>query len=411
VSNLDERDLLAHELHNRAREVGGHPIGLDAVRGSARRIRRTRRVVAGAVAAVVLAVAVPAGVSLSHELSSSAPQPVAPRPSEGPTVTDRAEPRPDGPVELTTTGLPRGADPRVPYIQVRPGRLVTPDGTVDLRTAYWQVLPYADGWIAADSAGRIDLLDADGTVRSSVPAVNGAVTLAASSDGSRVGYAERSGPGSVTLVSAPTDGSDPDTWPVTVDRFEEVRPVGYVDDEALVWMNPLGETPEVSVARPGQPMTPLRGFLRVTGASSASGLVSGLVSYGAESCWGVMEPAASTTELAWRTCDWSLGEFSPDGRYVIAGDPGDDGLGDPRLAILDAGTGEVVVDYQQDRDGRVVLPQVVWEDDDTVLALAVDGKGRYVMLRADTAGNLERASEPVPGGMNYPVWFATAPHT
>ncbi len=53
MSSHDEKDLLTRELRERSSDVGGHPIGFDAVRKSARRIQRRRQVLAGAVAAVV----------------------------------------------------------------------------------------------------------------------------------------------------------------------------------------------------------------------------------------------------------------------------------------------------------------------------------------------------------------------
>lgn len=405
MSNLDERDL-ARELHARSDDMTGSLVGLGAVKAKARRIQRTRRVVGGAVAAVVLAVAVPAGLSVSHELTNTAPpQPAGPTP----TVVKSAIPRPAGPVPLTTTDLPRGEEPQVRYVLIREQKLVGPDGTADLPQSYRQIAPYADGWIAVGAGGRrgdqLVMLDADFQVTRSVP---GGQALAVSDDGTQVAYVER-GQGTSTLVAAPTDGSDPLTWQLPGGPETAIIPVGFLGDGTVAFYDQLGAKPAAGVASPGGKLTELDGFLRLTDASAANGLVAGLVSYGVDkSCWGVMNPAASTTELVWRTCDYSLGAFSPDGRFVIAGEPGDDGLGDPSLSILDAQTGEPLVEYRQDREGRLFLPQVVWEDATTVLATVLDGDTSTI-VRADTAGHLEEAIEPVPTPpMSYSIWFATA---
>ena len=93
------------------------------------------------------------------------------------------------------------------------------------------------------------------------------------------------------------------------------------------------------------------------------------------SCSGVTDPLAGT-KLLWDTCDYSLGAFSPDGRYIVGLAAYSDGPGSPSLSILDATTGEPLVDYRGPKDGRTCIgvDQAVWEDDDTVLATRVAGR-------------------------------------
>ncbi len=131
MSNHDEKDLLSRELHQRSAGIGGHPIGLDDVRGRARSIRRRRNAVRGVVAAVVLAVAVPVGLSTTDLLGSSrtpAP-PVASGSVEPSPDTPAPTPEPDGSFPLTVHGLTQGEPAGVPYVVAKGDQLVTPDGT------------------------------------------------------------------------------------------------------------------------------------------------------------------------------------------------------------------------------------------------------------------------------------------
>ncbi len=119
MNNLDEKDLLARELRERAGDVAGHPVSFTAVRASAKRLQRRRQVVTGAVAAAVASIALPTGVAVTAALNDNGtdtPGYVAgPSASASPTdgsVRDRAG-APSEPVPFTIKGLARGeADQR-----------------------------------------------------------------------------------------------------------------------------------------------------------------------------------------------------------------------------------------------------------------------------------------------------------
>jgi hypothetical protein len=98
----------------------------------------------------------------------------------------------------------------------------------------------------------------------------------------------------------------------------------------------------------------------------------------------------------WRTCDYTLGRFSPDGRYVIGRPAYLDGLGDGVLVVLDARTGEVLADARPAQGGSAFVNDAVWQPDGTVLAAVWDDG--WTLLRLTPEGELTRAlADPLPG--------------
>jgi hypothetical protein len=304
--------------------------------------------------------------------------------------------------------MPRGEDPKVPYILNQERRLVTPGGTVQLPNGYPMITPYDDGWLAVDtgrSGYQTVMLDEDMNVLSTVP---GGPALVLSADGSRVAYVAVNDVGETVLVNASADGSDVASS-VMPDR-REITAVGFLDSDTVLYQTDDVQ-PIVAAAHPEGAIY-LEGFLNVRAASEANGLVAGLVSFSDdESCSGVMDPAASTSEVVWKTCDYSLETFSADGRFIVAGTAQSDGMGSPTLAILDAQTGEPVVEFKSARGQEVLVNQTAWEDNDSVIAMVYDDSGEWTMLRATTSGELEEVTDPRPAiGDSLPYWFAESPH-
>lgn len=407
--NHDVRDLLTRELRERAGDVGGHPIDLSAVRHSARGIRRRRRIAAGAVAAAFLAVAVPAGLTLTDGVRGATPQPANPSPS----VVETTPPRPDGPVTLTISGLPQGDPAGKAFVEVRERVLQTPDGPVDLPTAYLQITRFGDGWLAVAAAeqpeGGTEVVELDGSFTEQRSAPSGR-WLRVDADGDRVAWVEHED-GDVFVVTALVkDGQEVARVRVT-DARADAEVVGFLGDTvAFEVQDRRTGTSTFGVTTASGGTTPVEGFLRVTATSQATGLVAGLVSYdslAARSCWAV----AASGRQVWRTCEHSLGEFSPDGRFVVAGSGYADGLGSPTLTVLDARTGEPVVEFEPPRDTMVAVTQAGWEDADSVLATVMEGN-RMRVLRADLSGRLEAVSDSYESrDMSLPVWFAELPRS
>ncbi|GAB2760276.1 hypothetical protein [Nocardioides pakistanensis] len=411
MNNLDEKDLLVHELRERSSDVGGHPIGFAAVRQSAKRIQRRRHLVTGGVAALVASIALPTGVAVNSALDGAgqpdrqptfATSPTQATPSEAPTA-------PSGPVTLTLDGLERGAEPGIDYLLGT--ELVRADGTrVQLEREYQQIAPFDDGWVALwqeNGEYTRDFLDADGTVRDSMPSAPG---LAVNQAGTQVAYSQVDGGKQQIFDATGLDArtvEDPDgTRPLT--------PVGYAGNGVLVFKTE-GDPGQVYVYDERSkvyevPANPK--LISARGTSQAQGLVAGQLSYNEDgtSCWTVVSYKTGN-QLFGKTCDWTLEKFSPDGRYVV-GTPSDgDGVGPRGFAILSAQTGDVLTEFEQDRDGQLFLGDPVWEDEAHVLATVVDGlESRVVRFGLD--GSMEVASDPVTGEdyeMPSPIRFATQP--
>ncbi len=411
MNDLDEKDLLARELRERSQDIGGHPIDFNAVRGSARAIRRRRNLVSGAVAAMVASVALPAGLAITSGLTT-AEGPVeqssfAASPSATPT-SEPPEPRPDGTFRLTTAGLRSGVPPQVPYVDGPGSRVVTPDGPVPADLSYQQVVRYGDGWLALgyDGAGaEMHILDADMEVQRSFPSGD---SFAVSNDGSQVAYVELQPDGSQMLVNAPTNGLDVQSW--TLPARPAVRPVGIVDSGTVLYETQQGTSTALALAS-AEGTTKITGLVAASDADITNGLIAGQTRSDLlnGSCYGVLDPARSTTSTVWETCDYSIDGFSPDGRYLLGSIPDFDGMGAPTLAVLDARSGEPVVEFRPDRNDQTALFQRTWEDGDTVLAIAVKGNV-FSFVRFELDGSISEAGEPVSvddAFGDFPFWFGT----
>jgi hypothetical protein len=405
MNNLDEKDMLARELRERAGDVAGSHIGFEAVRHSAGRIRRRRNIVTGAVAAVLASVALPTGIAVTSALSGGDgavdDSLIATSPSAVPT------PRADGTFPLTLEGHPRGEAPQEPYVDGLGPAVVTPDGSFPTEIAYQQVTRYADGWLALGYAGegaQMFMLDEDMGVERAFPSGE---SFAVSSDGSQVAYVEIQDDGSQYLVNAPTDGADVQAW--SFPARPALQPVGLVDRGTVLYQtqDAQGATTVGLVSAEGK--TSVEGFVNVLDANMATGLIVGqtrsdLVN---GSCYGVMDPAASTTEMVWETCDYSLRGISPDGRYVAGSIPDYDGMGAPSLVVLDVETREVVVEFSADRNDPTVLFQGTWEDEDTVLGIVTEG-ATFSFQRFELDGRVEEAGDPIEVDEafgDFPVWL------
>jgi len=414
MSRLNEEEL-ARELRARAGDVGGHPIDFDEVKRDAVTIRRHRRLLSGVAAAAVVAVVVPTAMAVTNGLNQGAQNPVD-QPS--PALTESVGPSPDpGPdeiedaaIRLTTIGLQRGDAPGIDYLDG--GFLVPTEGDrVNLGARYQGITEYDEGWIAvgADDNGNWStyLLDPDGSVRSREPAIEG---LAVSSDGSVVAYSTPDG----KLMVMDGDGSpvqfnDPDAGrmsPVAV--FGEGRcDAPEVEGGCVVFYNTDSAQPR-SYLSSGHGIVERVGSFQALTDVASDRLAGRTSSSLTGSCSAVADQAFAEQ---WNTCDFRLRQFSPDGRNILATNAYGDGFGDTELAILDAETGETVVHYDgmgQDGNG-VFIQDMVWEDETHVLAVTFQ-KGTWMVLRLDTGGNVEQATDGVEeDDMSRPYYLATQP--
>ena len=141
-----DHDRIARTLRERSDDMAGSHLGLDDVKGRARSIRRRRRAVTGAAAAVVLAHAEPGGLNVTDHTRGNEPLPTNPSPAPSPSVVETGEPEPvpSGPIPADGAAAPRGEDPAMTYLT---GSVVHPPGQepIDLGRDYAEVTPYGDG--------------------------------------------------------------------------------------------------------------------------------------------------------------------------------------------------------------------------------------------------------------------------
>lgn len=386
MNHFDDEDRLIDELRERSSEINGHTIGFDAVRQSAKRMQRRRNVVSGAVAVAVASVAVPAGLAMAPGLIA------ADGPAENPSLAARPTPSSEatittlrGPTALTME-VPVGAAPQLSYF-LGEDYVVTDGRTLQFEHDYTTVVPFADGLLAQGYAGasaQVFFLDESGKMLGESQASGqGLVT---SADGSQIGYVLIKDDGTQTLVNAPASGSDPVTW--NFPAFPAVIPVGFADNDTLVYEAVEGgEVEGVYTARPGSRIDLVPHLL---GASSAAnGLVAGVTERKLASiCSGVVD--VITGDLLWSDCAYATGEFSPDGKWVVATSADGDGFGHLGLAIVDADTGTPVVEYgQATRRGQVTLGDPEWESDRALLS-PINDANRYGLIRLDLAGETEK---------------------
>jgi len=393
VSNFDE---LSRELRDRSHDIDGHPIGFDAVKRSAHRIQRRRRIASAAVAAAVLAVAVPTALAATNGATSSRGVVGQPTP---PVNT------PSAPVTLTTAGIPRGANPVIPFLDGR--TLLLPDGrTETLPAAYTSITPFRAGWLAnAFTHGELSVvqLDADNRVISNRPGGDG---FALSGDRVMVSWfvAGTNGqPGHLFqgLPSGMSEGQASLETPPGV----QIRPVGFTDDGVVYESD--GTDPEVRITQFDGHSSVIRGALAASGVSQVIGRIAVQTeSTDRGSCWAVVD-AEGTPD--WSTCDYSLGRLSPDGKYVVGTDPYGDGLGASWVAVLDASDGHEVARYARADNGSLFIADLAWEDDTHLLAVVWEN-GEWSVVRMDPDGGLQEASKALAADeTSRPFWFAATP--
>ena len=372
-------DQVHDALHRTADPLQRAPFSVTDVRTRARRIQRRRAAVAGAAVAAVLAIAIPVGAGI-----------VGPTPrSDVPPATEPPAPRITGTVRIDPLTAPVGAELAVPLINVDEPSLTVDGETVPLRRQYDQLTRYADGWIGIafidpmdEGAVGVHVLGPDFEV---MEETSRSSHLAVSADGSRIAWAEHDGERwTVVERDRAAESEERRTALAPGPQDARVRPVGFLPGDALLvgTTDPTTGRESASVIGPDGTTTALPGSLRVGSASEVTGLASVQTKFtGDGSCWQVRDAGAGGAEV-WQTCDYSLLGFTD---YLTPD-------GSPTMAVLDAATGEPVVDFELvgARTGVVgINPEVAWEDDDTIVATLVTGDRQYV-VRLGLDGTVER---------------------
>lgn len=379
--------LLGAGLRDRAGDADGSWLELEDVRGRATSIRRRRRAVAGVGVAAALAIIAPLALTLGGSLDTDREiQPAPPTPSE--VVRTR----------LTLDGLERGDAPGIEYFT--PDGVVLPDGTTQPLDASWQALVRSEadgGWLAL-SPSKDEVVDlTEDFQRTSARTVT--QTFVSNPDRSLVAWTFPE-PGAQTLTLHSTTDPEGDTvwqFPAT----PVVDPVDFVGDDSLLFQTtaPDGTHDNIGIANADGTTTMLDGgYTTALAADPTTGHVAVVTRVRADNstCSAVVDPAQDGGAAIWETCDYLLGGFSPDGRYVLATDSQQSGLGQTSLTVLDAATGDPVASFRQVRRGQLALVGVAWESADSVVAVATEANTTTI-LRLGVDGTLEQTTDGVGG--------------
>lgn len=395
MSHFDGSDQLTSELKSRSHDVGGHPIELENVKRRARTIQRRRRVAGGAVAAVVLGVAVPTALAVTGGLNQTQP-PVAP---PTPTVTQT----PDGGTYVISPG-------ELPPAESGPGIGYTAGNDLYLANGSRISFPVTAGgaaeagerWVVPGTNARGDFgvlffeQDADGAPTGDPQFRKGAGPVT-NTDGSRLTYyLAESEQEPATLVSVSADESDSATYEVP--GRGEIEPVGFLSEDTVVYnvRSPGGELVEARRTSFDGTSSPLPGILNATAVSEATNRVAGITEVDElnDTCSKVMD--SDTGQTVWETCDYRVMEFSPDGRFALGTDSYADGFSDSYVVVLDAETGDLHAKYTRTENERVSAGSFAYtfEDNGHVLDVVFE-RNEWAIARCDFDGDCERVTDVV----------------
>jgi hypothetical protein len=303
-------------------------------------------------------------------------------------------------VVLSFKGLAEGAPPALPYLRHDPGAaggwsLVEADGRArPLDRAYAQFAPMGDGLVGLvydDDQAVAYVLDGGLHETSHANTADGG--LAVTPDGSIVGwlgadkaphFVERGGTREGTLPTVEGGSSlaailaDGTTCQEGEDGNGCAAYVNSPDASQAWWSISHGIVDTVP------------GVVAVGGVADDAGLL-GMTSLSDEgSCWALFE--GGRRRPAWQTCDYTLFDFSPSGRRILAGPAYLDGFGQGFAAVLDR-SGQVLAEWHSEDQAAIL--GTTWEDEDHVLVTAFQDD-EYAVIRVDLDGTVEFALPPVP---------------
>lgn len=365
----DTTQQLRRSLHSHADGLPYVPdLGGPAIR-RARGIRRRRRAAAVAGVAAVIAVGIPLGLQVGGGTSSSEPPFAIPNGAEQ--------------VDLDLAALPAAHDlPDIPYRQF--DVYLFGDASYDLggldpyEIAAWDAgaaLLVSEG---GDLTGTLYIADGTGPPQS---IATGVASIGASADGQYLAYVTG---GRLVVRDATEEDGRPTPTSVPVPDGAEVV---AVSNGAQVLVTPE-QGPSLLMDRRGVDSRLQEG---ITAWSLTDGLQANVtgVDDSLNECSAVRD---GSQQVLWRTCEWTVREFSPDGRWAYATPSNADGTGVTQVAVLDAFTGDVLRSVRLvGGDGTTSLVQdAAWEPDGRLL-LRVLVEGRSVPSLLEERGSAAAA--------------------
>jgi hypothetical protein len=400
-NNKDLGRDLGRAMHDRVDGLDVSGLTLDDVKGRASRIRRRQAATAGAVVAVVLAIAVPTALTAGGSFTG------ADRDTPPATNSPPVEPTPTGTHEdvLDTRNLPQGEAPRIPWLDGT--RLHVGEDTLDLDAGYDAVAVLGDRYVATlrGETSSVVVLDASGSETATYPLESSGLVV--NRAGTAVAWVAPDGTPHVVQADldepvrmSPAEGDNAQVLAIIGDDCatdpESTEGGGctvFFSTDSATGRTTWGASSHgfTDVARPeGQAL--LDAESEVDGAGGFLALSRPVD----DMAW-CSELTRSESGRVWETCDFMPLAFSPDGEHVLATHPvGYEGFGTSQLTVLTTADGEPVLDLKATVESQATITDMVWEDGSHVLA-RVFQEGRWTVIRVGLDGSVEYAVAPVPG--------------
>jgi len=395
--NIDRE--LGRALHRQADGIGGAPISIEAVKGTARGIRRRRALAATAAVAAAVAIIVPTAIAGTDLLRDSGGKELPPA-SQSPTAADD----PTGDVtardDLDVRNLETGDAPDLVWIGQ--GVLHDRDREIPLKGAYDAVAPLGDRYVVtANDEGdqKLVVLDENGAELATYPLSGGLA--------SNAGHTIVAWMGTDNTPRVLQEGLDEPLQMAAFDgTFSYSQVVGLVgndcttDPETTVGGGCTVEfTADDDQGVRSSYASSSHGFAdrsapeghAVTAVSPTGGAIEITEVRDDGTC--SVARAGSGDEM-WTTCDYRGIAYSPDGSKLLAHDDYGDGFGDTQVTVLDANAGDPLVDLKSTEDSQAFVFDQVWEDEEHLLAVVYQ-QGEWSVVRFGLDGSREYAVEPV----------------
>lgn len=390
---------LGRALRRQADSIGGAPISFEQVKGTARGIRRRRALAASAAVAAAVAIIVPTAIVGSDLLGDSGGKELPPA-SQSPTATGDPTGDVTGKDELDARNLETGDAPALVWLEGR--TLHHGSQEVQLDRQYDGVAWLSGRYVvtANDGGNRtVTVLRQDGAPEARYPLSTGITT---NGSGRIVAWADPDGglwvlqPGLAEPLRMTQDaqGSNANVVAVLGDDCT-TDPESTEGGGCMVIYTLDGPTGERSsytssshgfsdlAAPQGQAIT----------AVSSSGRWIAITEVRDD---GTCSKSVDDGAMLFSTCDYRGLAYSPDGSKLLAHDDYGDGFGDAQVSVLDATTGDPLVDLKSTRESQAFVFDQVWEDEEHLLAVVFQ-RGQWSVVRFGLDGSREYAVEPVPG--------------
>ncbi|TCO47541.1 hypothetical protein EV646_10594 [Kribbella antiqua] len=313
-----------------------------------------------------------AGDAAAAPLSGTPSTTASTTPSNTPT-TPTATPSPTATKVKTTVNLaklPQGRAPQVPYLV---GRTVMGGAGGDVKIPGTEQIQAVarlgqDAMAIVSKGAGTELLKIENT--GEVRRTPDVTQILTADDGNAAVYvASRTNENGEELAGATVYLETSEVQKISIPDRYGVMPLGYVDGKVYFSAQTTqdGSAWALYEWTPGAKPVAIKTVANPTGVTADGTMAASMSTLtDSSSCSNAIEVA--TGKRLWRTCDYQIHGFTPDGATAIAAPAYQDGYGDGVAAALDMTKGDLLHEWSG------VFRQTVAEDDQHLLLLADDGE-------------------------------------